>query len=139
MLRTFFLHHHHNAARQMGDADRRLRFVDMLAAGAAGAHGLDPQVLVLELDVDILHLGQHGDRDGRGVNAAGGLGHGHALDAVDAALKLELAVDGQGVRDSFDVTRLVAAKRPGQTVTLDVWRNKKRVQVKVTLLKRTLQ
>lgn len=50
-----------------------------------------------------------------------------------------VAVDGQGVRDSFDVTRLVAAKRPGQTVTLDVWRNKKRVQVRVTLLKRTLQ
>ncbi|GGK96365.1 S1C family serine protease [Deinococcus radiotolerans] len=50
-----------------------------------------------------------------------------------------VAVDGQGVRDAFDVTRLVAAKRPGQTVTLDVWRNKKRVQVKVTLLKRTLQ
>ena len=50
-----------------------------------------------------------------------------------------VAVNGQGVRDAFDVTRLVAAKRPGQTVTLDVWRNKKRVQVKVTLLKRTLQ
>ncbi|MBZ9750112.1 S1C family serine protease [Deinococcus sp. HMF7604] len=48
-------------------------------------------------------------------------------------------VDGQRVRDSFDVIRLVAAKRPGQTVTLDVWRNKKRVAVKVTLLKRTLQ
>ncbi|UBV42232.1 S1C family serine protease [Deinococcus taeanensis] len=50
-----------------------------------------------------------------------------------------VAVDGQRVRDSFDVIRLVAAKRPGQTVTLDVWRNKKRVAVKVTLLKRTLQ
>ena len=50
-----------------------------------------------------------------------------------------MAVDSQRVRDSFDVIRLVAAKRPGQTVTLRVWRNKKSVDVKVTLLKRTLQ
>jgi S1-C subfamily serine protease len=50
-----------------------------------------------------------------------------------------VAVDGVRVQNSFDVTRLVAAKRPGQTVTLRVWRNKKGVDVKVTLLKRTLQ
>ncbi|WP_380111171.1 S1C family serine protease [Deinococcus metalli] len=50
-----------------------------------------------------------------------------------------VAVDGVRVLNSFDVTRLVAAKRPGQTVTLRVWRNKKSVDVKVTLLKRTLQ
>ncbi|MFH4339048.1 PDZ domain-containing protein, partial [Acinetobacter baumannii] len=50
-----------------------------------------------------------------------------------------VAVDGQRFRNSFDVVRLVAAKRPGQTVTLRVWRNKKPVDVKVTLQKRTLQ
>nr|WP_232472555.1 MULTISPECIES: S1C family serine protease [Deinococcus] len=50
-----------------------------------------------------------------------------------------VSVDGQRVRNSFDVIRLVAAKRPGQTVTLRVWRNKKPVDVKVTLQKRTLQ
>ncbi|MEW6421323.1 MAG: S1C family serine protease [Deinococcota bacterium] len=50
-----------------------------------------------------------------------------------------VAVDGQRVRNSFDVVRLVAAKRPGQIVTLRVWRNKKPVDVKVTLQKRTLQ
>lgn len=49
-----------------------------------------------------------------------------------------VSVDGQRVRNSFDVIRLVAAKRPGQTVTLRVWRNKKPVDVKVTLQKRTL-
>lgn len=48
-------------------------------------------------------------------------------------------VDGQRVQDSFDVIRLVATKRPGQTVTLKVWRNRQEVTVKVTLLKRTLQ
>lgn len=50
-----------------------------------------------------------------------------------------VAVDGVRVQNSFDVTRLVAAKRPGQTLTLRVWRNKKSADVKVTLLKRTLQ
>lgn len=50
-----------------------------------------------------------------------------------------VAVDGQRVRDSFDVTRLVATKRPGQVVNVRLWRNKKPVDVKVTLLKRTLQ
>lgn len=47
-----------------------------------------------------------------------------------------VAVDGKQVKNTFDVTRLVAAKRPGQTVTLRVWRNKKAADVKVTLLKR---
>lgn len=50
-----------------------------------------------------------------------------------------VAVDNQPVRNSFDVARLVATKRPGQTVNLKVWRNKKAVNLKVTLLKRTLK
>lgn len=50
-----------------------------------------------------------------------------------------VAVDGVRVQTSFDVTRLIAAKRPGQSVTLRVWRNKKSADLKVTLLKRTLQ
>lgn len=50
-----------------------------------------------------------------------------------------IEVNGQRVRDAFDVIRLVATKRPGQTVTLKVWRNRQEVDVKVTLLKRTLQ
>jgi len=50
-----------------------------------------------------------------------------------------VAVDGQRVKSQFDVIRLVAAKRPGQTVTLKVWRNKKEVTIKALLLKRTLE
>ena len=46
----------------------------------------------IDLDVDLLGLGQHGDRDGRGVDPAVGLGHRHPLDPVDAALELELLV-----------------------------------------------
>ncbi|WP_420895951.1 PDZ domain-containing protein [Deinococcus radiodurans] len=49
-----------------------------------------------------------------------------------------VAVDGQSVRNSFDVIRLVAAKRPGETVTLTLWRDRQQVKVPVTLLKRTV-
>lgn len=48
-----------------------------------------------------------------------------------------LTVDGKRVRNSFDVTRFVAAKRFGQTVKLKVWRNKKSVTLTVKLQKRT--
>lgn len=48
-----------------------------------------------------------------------------------------VAIDGRRVTSRFDVIRAVAAKRPGQVVTLTVWRNKKEVAVKVTLLKRS--
>jgi serine protease Do len=50
-----------------------------------------------------------------------------------------VAVDGVRVRGSYDVTRLVAAKRPGQSVTLRLRRGQQSVNLKVTLLKRTLQ
>lgn len=50
-----------------------------------------------------------------------------------------VAVDGQRVRNSADANRLVANKRPGQVVRLRVWRNKRSVDVNVTLLKRTLK
>lgn len=50
-----------------------------------------------------------------------------------------VAVDGQRVQNSFDVVRLIAAKRPGDTVTLTLWREGKQVKVPVTLLKRTTE
>ena len=46
-----------------------------------------------DLDLAVVgDLGQHRDRRGRGVDAAGRFGRGHALHAVDAALVLEPAV-----------------------------------------------
>ena len=62
MLRAAVLHHDHDAGRDVGDADRGFGLVDVLAAGALRAHGLDPQIVVLDVDIDILDLGQHGDR-----------------------------------------------------------------------------
>ncbi|WP_084051029.1 S1C family serine protease [Deinococcus hopiensis] len=49
-----------------------------------------------------------------------------------------VAVDGVRVRNAFDVTRIVAAKRSGQKVALRLWRGKKAVDLKVTLPQRRL-
>src|SRR4029450_297324 len=67
--------------------------VDALATGARGAEGVDAQVLGLDLDVHVLRFRQHRHRDRGGVDAAGGLGGGHALHAVPTALEAQLGVD----------------------------------------------
>src|ERR1700681_3652995 len=63
------LHADDDAGRNMGDADRRFGLVDVLAAGALRAHGLDPEIIALDVDIDLLDLRQHGNRRRRGVNA----------------------------------------------------------------------
>src|SRR5204862_322850 len=65
--------------------------VDALPARARGAVDVDAEVLVGQLHLDVLGLGEHGHGHGRGVDAPLGLGHRHALHAVHAALELEAA------------------------------------------------
>ena len=77
----------------MGDADSGIGLVDVLATRAGGAEGVDADVLVVDLDLDILDLGQDRDGGGRGVDPAAGLGGRNALDAVDAAFELQPAED----------------------------------------------
>ena len=50
--------------------DGRGGFVDVLAAGAAGAERVVAVVVGLEVDFDVFRLGQHGHGGGRGVDAA---------------------------------------------------------------------
>lgn len=50
-----------------------------------------------------------------------------------------VAVDGRPVSRPFDVTSLVAAKRPGNTVRLTVWRDGRRQDLSVTMQQRTLE
>ncbi len=64
--------------------------VDVLAAGAPGAHGLDTQIIVPDLDIDLLDLGHYGDRGGGCVDAPLRLGVRHALHPVHAGLELQL-------------------------------------------------
>jgi hypothetical protein len=77
--------------RQVRDAHGGARLVDVLAARAGGAHRVDAQVVVLDLDVRFLGLGEHRDRGGGGVDAALRLGGGHALHAMPAGLEAQEA------------------------------------------------
>ena len=45
---------HDDAGRNMGQADRRVRLVDVLSPGARGTVGVDPDVGLVELDVDVV-------------------------------------------------------------------------------------
>ena len=65
----------------------------MLTACARRTEGIDAQILGVQFKLHFLGFGHDGHRDGRGVDAALGLGLRHALDAVDAAFKLQAAVD----------------------------------------------
>src|SRR5882724_9114560 len=83
----------HDAGGDVGDADRALGLVDMLAAGAARAHGVDAEVAFLDLDIDILV--HHRVDPGRGeAGVATGLtvvGR-DAHEPVHAALGLQPAI-----------------------------------------------
>ena len=77
--------------------------------GPLAPEDVDAQVLVLDLDIDLFRLGQHGDRRGRGVDAPLRLGLRHALHAMHAGFEFqprEHALAGD-VGDDF----LVAAGR----------------------------
>ena len=60
-------------------------------------------------DVDVLRLGQHGDGRRRSVDAAGGLGVGHALHAVHAGFEFQLGE--RAAAADFGDDFLVAAHR----------------------------
>ena len=84
---------HHGVGGQVRDAHGGVGGVDALTAGAGGAVGVNAQVGLLDVDVDLIRLGQHGHGCRGGLDAALGLGLGDALDAVDAGLVLHDGVD----------------------------------------------
>jgi hypothetical protein len=75
------------------DAHRRIGGVDVLAAGAGGAEGVDPAVGFLDLDLDAV-VDHRVDPDGGEARVPAGVGiEGRDADqAVDAGLGLEPAV-----------------------------------------------
>ena len=95
----------------MRDPHGRVGRVDRLPARAGGAVDVDLQVVLVDLDLDVLGLGQHRDGRRRGVDAALRLGLRHALHAVRAALELEdrvgaVALDLERVRAVGGAQRL---------------------------------
>ncbi len=103
VLRALVLNENHDAARKVGDAHGGLGLVHVLAAGAAGTHGVDLKIVVVDLDVDLTGLGKHRDGRCRSVNAARTLGRGYALDAVHAGFELELGVGALAANGSDDL------------------------------------
>jgi serine protease Do len=61
---------------------------------------------------------------------------------VDKDGKLEalgdiiLKVEGKVIKDRFEVVQEIAKRRPGQTASLTIWRNKQPVQIKVAIVAR---
>ena len=84
-----------------------------LAARTARAVDVDAQVVRVDLDLDVLDLGQHGDGGGRGVDAPLRLGDRHALHAVHAGLELHLRVDlvaANAERDLLEAARVALGR-----------------------------
>ena len=82
----------------------------MLAAGAAGAHRIDADILGTDVEIDILHLRQHRNRRCRGVDAAACLRGRNSLDAVDAKFVLEAsehALSGDRAYDFLEAAQIV--------------------------------
>src|SRR2546429_478765 len=67
--------------------------VHRLAAGAGGAESVDAQIFRLDLDVDFVGFGQHGDRCRRSVDAPLLLGRGNALYAMHAAFVFQPGIN----------------------------------------------
>ena len=77
----------------VGDAHRGVGLVDVLAARAARAVGVDAQVLVLDLDLDVVvDLGPGEDRGERGLAARVAVEGADADQPVHARLGGEVAV-----------------------------------------------
>ena len=83
---------HHHTGGQVGHPDGGRRFVDVLAACAGGAEGINAQVLGVQFQLHFLGFRHDGNGGGGSVDAALGLGFRHALHPVAAGLELELAV-----------------------------------------------
>ncbi len=94
VLGTLFLAFHHNTRRQVGNTDRRVSFVHVLTTGTGGAEGIHPQVRFVDLDCfGFVGLRHHGNRAGRGVNAALGFGFRHSLHPVRTGFKFQRAIN----------------------------------------------
>src|SRR5260370_30914373 len=93
VLRALALALHDDARRQVGDADRAVGLVDVLAAGTRGAIRVDAQVLVVDLDLDLL-VDYRIDpcRGEAGVAPRGGVERRDPSHPLDATLPLQPAI-----------------------------------------------
>src|SRR3569832_1917709 len=80
----------HEPGRQMGNADRGVGLVDVLAAGARRTEGVDAQVGRVDVDfADLVGFRHHGDGAGRGVVVSLCFGFRNAMHAMAARFELQ--------------------------------------------------
>jgi S1-C subfamily serine protease len=115
---------------QRGQLGATLKDVSELEPFALEAVGLTSSRGALVLDVEPDGAGARS-----GLQASDISNDGKLKRLGDIILK----VDNKVVQGRFDTIQEVAKRRPGQTLTLTVWRNKKPVQLKVTVRPRLLR
>ena len=92
VLRAVVLTHHRDIGRDVSEAHRRFRLVDVLPTGAAGPHRVDPHVRFFDIDVDaVVDHRIDVDAGERGVPARVGIERRDAHQAMHAVLGLEPA------------------------------------------------
>ena len=89
-LAALVLHGNDDPCGPVCDAHGGVGGVDALPAGARGPVHVDLQVVRVDIDIELLRLGQHTHGRCGGVNTPLALGDGHALHAVRATLELEV-------------------------------------------------
>ena len=93
-----------DAGRDMGDTDRRIGGVDVLAAGTLRTVGVDPEIVVLDLDVALIaHVWHNIDTCKRGLPPCVGIERTDSDQTMDASLRFEspvgaVALDREGGR-----------------------------------------
>src|SRR5579875_373315 len=89
---------------QVGDAYSRVGGVHALAPVPGGAVDIDANIAIFDFDFSIfIGLGQHNHLCCRGMNTPIGLGNGHALYAMGAALVFHAAIGSPALHDKGNI------------------------------------
>ena len=114
----FFRAGYHHTGRQVGNAHSRIGLIDVLTTRATGAIGIDAQIRIIDIDLDILDLRQDRDRGRRGMDSTLRLSIWHALHPVHAAFKLQAAKHAVAIDRGNDFLK-AARIAFGQGLNLD--------------------
>ena len=91
MLRAIVLTLHDDVGWQVGDANRRIGLVDVLATGAAGAKGIDAQIRRIDIDLDrIIHFRIDENTGKRSMTAITGIERRFAHQAMHAGFTAQI-------------------------------------------------
>src|SRR5690606_8168576 len=81
------------AGRDVLEVGRAHGGVDALSAGTSSRRLGDLEIFIVDLNIDLVGLGEDGDGRGRSMDASAALGHGDALDAMHSRLEAKPAID----------------------------------------------